>query len=190
MKEQLTQYLCKYADFNTEEIDWIIDACSCKTYDKKEYLLIQNDICNYHYFILNGLVRQFRTDEKGKENISAFAIENWWITNLDSYINRVPSNNAIQAIEKTSVLRLTKNNLESLFIKLPKLERVFRKITENTLIAYQRKSEVFMKENSKERYHNFITYLPNFVQRVPQYMIASYLDISPEYLSDIRKNTK
>lgn len=188
VKEQLYKYLIRYSDFNENDIEIIFDECSLKTYKKKEFLLEQNNICRYKYFIIKGLVRQFRVEDNGNENISVFGIENWWITNLDSFINETKSINSIQALEETTVLQITNESLENLYDNIPKLERVFRKVSENMLIALQRKEDIYMRKNSKERYYNLVKQIPNFHQRVPQYMIASYLDITPEYLSEIRKN--
>lgn len=188
MKSQLASYLNRYVSFESEEIDIIFNSLSVQIFQKKELLLEQNQVCKYRFFIIEGLVRYFRTDSDGNENISLFGIENWWITNLDSFINEVPSHNAIQAVEKTIVLYISKNDLEILYQKVPKLERAFRVITEKMLIAIQRKDEIYMKQHSKERYYSLVDTIPNFAQRVPQYMIASYLDITPEYLSEIRKS--
>lgn len=188
MKLQLANYLNRYASFNSEEIELIFDSLSQKVFQKKEFLLEQHQLCKERFFIIEGLVRHYRTDPDGNENISLFGIENWWITNLDSFVNEVPSSNAIQAVEKTNVLSISKTELEILYCKVPKLERTFRLITEKTLIAIQRKDEIYMKQSSKERYDSLVDQIPNFAQRVPQYMIASYLDITPEYLSEIRKN--
>lgn len=188
MKAQLADYLNRYASFESEEIEIIFNSLSIKTFQRKEFLLEQNQICKHRYFIIEGLVRYYRTDTDGNENISLFGIENWWITNLDSFVNETPSHNAIQAVEKTTVLYISKNDLELLYQKVSKLERAFRIITEKMLIAIQRKDEIYMKQHSKERYYSLVNTIPNFAQRVPQYMIASYLDITPEYLSEIRKN--
>lgn len=187
MKQQLQLYLKRYAKFDDDEVAFIYNTCSVQVYKKRAYLLEQGQTCKYHYFILKGLVRQFRVEDNGNENISTFGIENWWLTNLDSFINQTSSINSIQAIEDTTVLQINKEALENLFSKIPQLERVFRIIAQNTLIAVQRKDEVYMKKSSKERYNVLVNKIPNFVQRVPQYMIASYLDITPEYLSEIRK---
>ncbi|WP_276390692.1 Crp/Fnr family transcriptional regulator [Eudoraea chungangensis] len=187
MKEQLAKYLIRYSNFNKLEIETIYKKCSVKTYKKKDFLLKQNNICKYKFFILKGLVRQFRVEDNGNENISVFAIENWWISNLDSFINQTLSINSIQAIEETTVLQITKEELEYLYAEIPKLEQAFRKIYANMIIAIQRKSDIYMKKNSRERYYDMIEQIPDFSQRVPQYMIASYLDITPEYLSEVRK---
>lgn len=187
MKEQLRKYFIRYSNFNKLEIDKIYNKCSIQTYKKKDFLLIQNNICKYNFFILKGLVRQFRIEDNGNENISLFGIENWWVSNLDSFINKTPSINSIQAIEETTVLQIKIEELECLYLEVPKLEQAFRKIYTNMLIAMQRKSDIYMKKNSRDRYYYMIKQIPNFSQRVPQYMIASYLDITPEYLSEIRK---
>ena len=112
---------------------------------------------------------------------------NW--TKDSTVINETPSRQTIQALEKTRLLCIEKIELENLYYTIPKLERAFRIITENMLIAIQRKDEVYMKKTSKSRYFNLVKQIPNISQRVPQYMIASYLNISPEYLSEIRKHT-
>ncbi len=151
-------------------------------------MLRQSEICRYKYFILKGLTRSYHTDEDGEENINSFAVEKWWLTEFDSFINKSPSHNSIQALEDTTLLAISKSNLERLHQQIPKLEKTFRIITERYAIALQRKYDVFMKKNSKSRYDFLVNSIPNFANRVPLYMIASYLDITPEYLSAIRKS--
>ena len=107
-------------------------------------------------------MRQFRVEENDNESISAFGIENWWITNLDSFVNKTPTINSIQAIEETTVLQITNTQLKDLYVKVPQLERVFRIIAENTLIALQRKDEIYMKKSSKERYFVLVEQIPDF----------------------------
>ncbi len=188
MREKLKSYINRYVKMEPYEIDLIFSSMSFKRYKRKEFLLKQDDVCEERFFIIEGLVRSFTTDENATENINLFAIDNWWITDIESFVYQIPSNNSIQAIEETTVLSLSKADLEILFTKIPKLERFFRIITEHTLVAFLRKDQIYMKKNSKERYYGLIKGIPAFAQRVPQYMIASYLDITPEYLSEIRKN--
>ncbi len=189
MKTQLKIYLNKYVQFTEQEIDVIFNHLSVENFKKKELLLQQNAVCKHRYFIIEGLVRLFYVDANGAEKTVLFGIENWWITNLESFIKEIPSEKIIQALENTFVLSITKEELEKLYLLVPKLERAFRKITENMLISIQRKDEVYMKKSSKKRYENLIKQIPNFINRVPQYMIASYLGISPEYLSELRKDS-
>lgn len=186
MKEQIKKYFNRYVAFSDSEIDEIYSNLTAKTFQKKEFLLKENTICRFNYFILKGVVRSFNIDKKGHEKITQFAIDNWWLTSMESFIKEIPSTQNIQALEETTVLYLSKETLETLYRKVPKLERLFRIITENMLIANLRKSDVFLQMQSKERYTVFVQQLPNFIQRVPQYMIASYLEITPEYLSELK----
>lgn len=187
MKEQIKTYFNRYVEFSDTEIDEIYSILISKIFQKKDYILREGQICKSNYFIINGLVRSFYIDDKGNEKITQFALENWWVTNMESYIKNIPSYSSIQAIEKTTVLIVDKVELERLFKSIPKLERFFRIITENMLIAIQRRNDIYLQMKSKDRYASLINHFPNFIQRVPQYMIASYLEITPEYLSELRK---
>ncbi|TAI49487.1 Crp/Fnr family transcriptional regulator [Flagellimonas allohymeniacidonis] len=188
MNDQLAAYLGRYETFQEEELALISGFLTPQKYGRRALVLEQGKTCGHRYFILNGILRIYHTNSKGVEETNLFAIENWWITEYDSYINQIPSLNSIQAIEPTELLALSKEDEPELFKKIPKLERVFRLIAENTLIAQLRKNEIYMKQSSRERYYALVRAIPNFAQRVPQYMIASYLNITPEYLSEIRKN--
>ena len=106
---------------------------------------------------------------------------------MESFIKEKPSFNTIHAIEETTALCIDKSTLNSLYTKVPKLERRFRIITDNMLSAILRKDEIFMKLNSKEKFLGFVKRNPNFMQRVPQYIVASYLDITSEYLSELKR---
>lgn len=187
MKDQIKKYLSRYVEFNDAEIEELFSKFTRKTFDKKDYLLKEGQICKNNYFLISGLVRSFYIDNKGNEKITQFALENWWVTNMESYVKRVPSYSSIQAIEKTTVLIIDKEELDKLFTTIPKLERFFRMITENMLIAIQRRNDIYLQMKSKDRYDDLINNFPVFAQRVPQYMIASYLEITPEYLSELRK---
>jgi len=187
MKEQIKKYCNKYVEFNATEIDTFYSKLIVSNYTKKEFLIQEGQICQYNYFIIKGLVRSFYIDNNGNEKITQFAIENWWVTDIESFVNETPSITSIQTLEKTTLLKISKSELEQLYIELPKLERLFRIIAEKTLIAIKRKNDVYLHMKNKEIYEHFLNLNPEFVQRVPQYMIASYLEMTPEYLSGIRK---
>lgn len=188
MKKQLHAYLNRYVTFSEEDINLFYTYLTPQTFQKKEFILKEGDVCKIKFFITEGLIRTFNIDAKGNENIIHFGIENWWMTNMESFITEKPSLLYIQALEETTVLTISKANLEKAYAAIPKLERLFRIITEKMVIAIERKNDHYLKMNSKERYYGFVKELKAFSQRVPQYMIASYLDITPEYLSDLRKN--
>lgn len=188
MKESLHNYFLRYVSLSESEITLLFESIELKEFNKKDFLLKEGKVCSCKYFIVEGLIRSYQTDIKGNENISYFGIENWWVTNLDSFVNESPSIQSIQALENTKVLCIRKAKLEELYGSIPNLERAFRMITENMLIAIQRKDEIYMKMSSKERYNTLVSQIPKLSQRVPLFMIASYLSITPEYLSEIRKN--
>ncbi len=187
MKEQLHTYLNRYSTFSTEEMDRFYTFLTVKTFKKKEFILKEGSVCNFKCFIIKGLIRSFSIDEKGNENIRHFGIENWWFTDMESLTLKQPSLLHIQALEDTTLLFITRDDLERAYLEIPKLERIFRIITENMLIAIERKHEFYNKLIGKMRYDVFSSQLKAFSQRVPQYMIASYLGITPEYLSELRK---
>ena len=187
MKEQFKKYCNKYVAFSDIEIDEIYTQFTCKTVNKNEFILKEGQTCQSHFFVTKGLLRSFYIDPKGKEKITQFALENWWITNMESFTKETPSRSYIQAIDNTEILLINKNNLEKLYISHPKLERLFRLVTEELLINVQRRHDFYLEIKSKSKYDSFAKFFPNFMQRVPQYMIASYLKITPEYLSELRK---
>lgn len=187
MKSQLEHYLKKHVELTPQEFEQFYSNFEHISIPKKGFLIHEGEICRHKFFLLEGLVRSYYIDENANEKITQFAIENWWITNLESFVFETPGKTYIQAIEATKVLRIRKEVLEDLYLTIPKLERFFRIITENMLIAIQRRNDFYLQLKSKERYHNLIEKLPDFAQRVPQYMIASYLDITPEYLSELRR---
>ncbi|TYA92328.1 Crp/Fnr family transcriptional regulator [Seonamhaeicola marinus] len=189
MKQQLLDYFNRYVSFSEEDIDSFFKYLTTASYKKKDFILKEGAICKTTFFITSGLVRTFKIDDKGNEKILHFGIENWWVTNMESFVLQQPSKVYIQALEDTNVLQISKVDLEKAYTAIPKLERAFRLITEKMLIAMERKNEYYLKLNSKERYVDFVRQLKPFSQRVPQYMIASYLDITPEYLSELRKST-
>ena len=115
MKEKIHKYFNRYVVFNRDEINEFCSKIKIKTFDKKEYILKEGEIVNHEYFILEGLVRSFYTDYKGNEKIIQFALENWWITDTDSFINQIPSFSSIQTLEKSTVLIINKKDLETLY---------------------------------------------------------------------------
>ncbi|CAM3866000.1 MULTISPECIES: Crp/Fnr family transcriptional regulator [Flavobacterium] len=187
MEQHLKEYFNRYVSFEDKEIKTFLSKCEYKTYQKKDFILQEGNICKYQYFILEGLVRSYYIDKKGNEKITQFAIENWWFTNMESFIKETPSHLFIQCIEDSKILMISNENLEKLYIAIPKLERLFRLINQNMIIAIQKKNDFLSKLKSKDRYSNLVDNFPDFAQRVPLFMIASYLEITPEYLSEIRK---
>jgi CRP-like cAMP-binding protein len=156
---------------------------------KKEILLFVGDYSSHMRFISEGCLRSYYMDEDAKEHIIQFGIEDWWINDLYSYLTNTPSKQFIQAIENSVVLQIHKDKLNELFNSVPAVERFFRFKFEKAYVSLQERTINTMSKTAEERYIEFRTNYRGIEQRVPQYMVASYLGITPEFLSKIRKNT-
>lgn len=190
MNPNLTKYTRRYIDISDEEDEMFQSFLKSKTLKKKEYLLKEGDFCKARYFITKGCLRLYYIDNKGNEQIIHFGIDNWWITDYESLINQTSARLYIQATEETELLVLYQTQFEELCLALPKTERLFRIIMEKTYIASQKRLEYMFSLSGEELYNKFISTNPEFTQRVPQYMIASMLGMTPEFVSKIRAKKK
>lgn len=154
---------------------------------KKEYILKEGQICRYEYFVLKGCLRSFYLDENAIEHTTLFAPESWWTGNLKSFVRNTPSDFYVETLENSNIFRLNKNSLDALYEKIPKFERYFRILLQNRLLATQDRIHYHLSSSATERYEKFLQKYPNLVQRVPLKYIASYLGITPTYLSRLRK---
>lgn len=186
MHKALFDHIEKIITLETSDIDKLESCLEISKIRKKEHVLEEGQICNTMYFVVKGCMRQYIINSKGIEQTLQFGIENWWITDYLSYHNHVPSNFYLQAVENSEVIAIDKNVLESLLIEIPNLERYFRIVTQKSFGATQMRIKFLFTMSAEERYHHFNDHFPDFVQRVPQYMLASYLDFSAEFMSKIR----
>ena len=155
---------------------------------RKQYLLQQGDVCKYIAFVEKGLLRSYKIDDKGHEHITQFAFEGWWISDQLSFLTGQPSEYDIDALEDSELLLLTKQAEEEMLEKVPKFERYFRILLQNSLIATQKRLVSSLSQTAEERYDELVAACPTTLpQRIPQHMLASFLGIKPETLSRIRK---
>lgn len=154
---------------------------------KRQYFLQEGDVCKYQAFVEKGLLRSYTVDEKGGEHILQFASEGWWMADLSSYLTREPSFLNIDALEDAELLLLSKPSWEQAMKEVPALEHYFRIIIQNHLVATQKRLLQSLAETAEEKYNRFLNTYPECVQRMPQHMIASYLGVTRETLSRIRK---
>jgi len=187
MYPNFIKHINNYIELDTNSIAILNKYFSFTTYKKKDFLLKEGQVCRSLYFVEKGCLRMFFLNDKSVEQITQFAMENWWISDFFSFSDNKPSPYFIQTVEKSEILSIDAINFESLLKELPQMERYFRIIMQRAVAASQLRIK-FMCELSKEAFYmHFCTSFPKFVQRVPQYMIASYLGLTPEYVSELRK---
>jgi CRP-like cAMP-binding protein len=153
---------------------------------KKQYLLQEGDVCKYVAFVEKGILRSYTINDKGIEHVMQFALEGWWISDNYSFLTGEPSSYAIDALEDAELLLMTASSMESMMERVVKMERYFRLLQQKNIIAMQRRL-IFSLKTAEEKYTGLTDTYPDIIQRVPQHMIASFLGITPETLSRIRK---
>lgn len=186
ISKPLLDYIARYVTLSPDEESLLLSKVNFRRYLKGQFLIQQGDVCRYESFVLSGCLKTFYIDNEGGEHIVMFAIEDWWTADLGSFITQTPADYNIQCIENSELIQFTYENLEELYLKIPKLERFFRIIIQKAFAASQKRIIRNLSLPAKERYLKFIAEYSQIEQRVPQYMIASYLGISKEFLSKIR----
>lgn len=187
MHIHLVSHIRKFVALNDVDAALLFTFFQPKKVKKKETLLETGTICKTNYFVVKGCLRLFFIDEKGIEQTTQFAIENWWLSDYMAFINQQPANFTIQAVENCELLAISYTDQENMFQKLPILERYFRLVYQKSFAASQHRAKYQHTYSKEEQYYHFMKRFPEFIQRVPQYLLASYLGFTPEYLSEIRK---
>ena len=176
----------KHISLDQREKDFFLSVLEPKSLKRKTLYLKAGMVCKHVAFVLDGAVKSFTVDQEGKEHILSFAIRDWWISDLYSLITQKPAILNIEAIADSEVLMLSGENQQLLFEKVPKFERFFRILIENSLVANQQRLIDNLSSTAEDRYLRFIKKYPTIPSCVPQHNIASYLGITPEFLSKIR----
>jgi CRP-like cAMP-binding protein len=177
----------KHIELNEKERKLFISMLEPRALKRKEIYLDAGEICKYSAFVTDGALKSFTIDAEGKEHILSFATRDWWIADMYSYISRKPAVLTIESIADSQVLLLSWENQQLLFEKVIKFERFFRILIENALVANQQRLIDNLSSTAEERYLRFIKKYPIIPSCVPQHNIASYLGITPEFLSKIRR---
>ncbi len=154
---------------------------------RRQFILQEGDVCKYNTFVVEGCFRMYFVDEKGKEHNLQFAIENWWIGDIGSFHSEEPSKLYVEAIENSTILQIGKQDQLKLFVNYPKFNRIFRVLAENAMVSAQRRILQDIGSTAEERYLDFVKRYPQFFNRISNVQIASYLGVTPEFLSTIRK---
>jgi CRP-like cAMP-binding protein len=187
MYEVFFETLRKKVPFSNEDLDIIKTHLIPKKLRKKQYILQEGDVCKFIAFVEKGTLRSYSIDEKGGEHIIQFALEGWTISDLYSFLTDEPATYNIDALEDSELVLINKTAHEELLRTLPKYDTWIRLQITGAYIAMQRRLTSIISLSLEERYTNFTAAYPEIVQRVPQHMIASFMGLTPETLSRVRK---
>jgi CRP-like cAMP-binding protein len=188
MFELIIQNVSKYVQLTEPEVALFTSLLKSKKIRKRELLLRTGEISHCETFIVKGLLRAYTIDKSGYEHVVMFAMEDWWISDLYSFLTQTPSTQNIDALEDTEVLQIEKQDLERLYVQVPKFDRFFRILLQNAFVANQQRILASISQTAEEQYSAFIKKYPSLEQRVPQHQVASYLGITPETISRIRRS--
>src|SRR5579871_4348998 len=186
MFTEIDRFVAKFINLSTAESDFFHSLLKPRHVKKKAFLLKEGEICDFEAFILKGCIRSFYLDKNGTETILLFAVEDWWVSDLTSFAERIPSNLFIETIEDCDLLAIDYAGKALLFDKIPAFERMFRLLVQRSLSVLQQRFYATVSQTAEERYVQFLEKYPQIAQRVPQHQIARYIGVSPEFLSKIR----
>lgn len=181
-------YLQKKVAITDEQFGLISDKLKIKTFEKGEMILMKGEVSSHVYFVLDGLLRSYSIDSKGKTHIIQFAPEQWWLSERNGILFNEESEFFLDAIENTKAIVLPKDFITESAKIVPCMYELNSTMLNNAIRFMQKRINMLLSATAEERYLNFIKLYPNLTLRVPQWMIASYLGITPESLSRVRKD--
>ncbi|MCJ7935250.1 MAG: Crp/Fnr family transcriptional regulator [Chryseobacterium sp.] len=189
--ETLLKNILQHIRLSPEEVVIFKSFWTEKTLKKGEFLLRNGEICRYDSYIISGVLKAFCINsENGNEEILFLAIDHWWATDISSFSKQKASIYNIQAVEKTNLLQISHQSFQKMLQEIPSLERYFRIILEGYLGTLEKRIVCNNMHKAEQKYYDFLETYPDIVSRVPQYLIASYLGVSAEFISRIRKKNK
>ncbi|ARV16791.1 hypothetical protein BTO07_01575 [Polaribacter sp. SA4-12] len=190
MFDLLKKNISNHIQLSESEIGEFCKNWHPKSIQKKDFLLRQGEICKFEGFVVEGCFRIFSIDKKGNENTLYFAAKDWWLMDIDSFTNQVPSHLNIQALEDSSVLLINRTDKLSLYESMPVIEKLFRVMSQKAIVAWQRRLIRNHSLSAKERYVHFTTNYPNIASKLTDRQTSSYLGITHEFLSKIKRSKK
>lgn len=187
MYQNVHQYIERFVSLNSEEISIVDECISFKSFPKKTILLNAGDVCNFEAYVLKGCIREYFIDKSGTELTLEFAVEDWWVSDITSFEHQTPSMMYIETLEDCELLVLSRESKDELLRRVPKLERMFRLMIQRHLAVVQKRLLRTVTYSAMDKLDEFLKRYPTLPNRVPQHYIASYLGITPEFLSKLRK---
>jgi CRP-like cAMP-binding protein len=186
LHEPLFKHIRRFNSLRSDQEQLLISKLKYSKVGRKEFLLQEYQVCNAYYFVLSGCLRFYRNTNSGFEQILQFGIPGWWLSDYQSFESQKPSEYFIQAVPDTEILTLHRSDFEEVFRAVPELHSYFRLMMQRAYTASLKKIEIILCESAEERYLQFVKSFPGFVQGVPQYMLASFLGFTPQFLSMLR----
>lgn len=184
--QPLIDYINRVVSLTEEEEQILRSIITVRKLLKGQYFLQQGDVCKFSGFLVKGCTKTFYVDDEGQEHVVMFSIEDWWTSDMGSFITQKPADFNVQCLENTELIQFSFEDQEQMMREIPKLERFFRIIIERAFVASQKRIVRNMSMSAKDRYLIFRKEYPLIEQRIPQYLIASYLGITKEFLSKIK----
>ncbi len=184
---QIVRNIQKHIELDDAEKEYVLSLLVVEAVQKKEFILKQGQVCKKLYFVESGSLRAFNINSDGKESTIMFAVQDWWITDMDCFSNRKPASLSIEALEDSKIISLDFHLLEELYRSVPKFERFFRILFQNAYVREQLRALHNISFTTEERYQQFIKKYPAVAEKVTQKQIASYLGVTPEFLSSLKK---
>lgn len=177
----------RYVSLTEHDEQEFINIVRTTRVKKRQFIVQPNFVCSHQTYVVKGAFRSYFVNDQGEEHTIQFAIEDWFISDFNSYINQTPASLFVEALEDSIIHQIEFNEVEALCAKNPKFERFFRLVAQKSFAFSQRRVLSNLGKSAEARYTEFLQLYPTIVQRVPQYALASYLGMSPEFLSKIRK---
>jgi CRP-like cAMP-binding protein len=184
----ILQNVGKYINLTQSEKDYFTSLLKHRTLKRRQFLVQAFDVCKYESFILKGCLKEYFTDDNGKDHIVRFVTEEYWTSDIESFIKGTPATLNIEALEDCELLQIDYASLELLFQTNPKFERFYRIAFQESYISFQNRIISNLSKSIEDRYQDFAKKYPTLVQRVPQNQIAAYLGVSAEFLSKVKQN--
>lgn len=186
-KPLIFENIGKHISLDEREKSIVISHFTQRAVQKKEIILNQGQICKKIFFVESGSFRALNLNQEGKESTIMFAIKDWWITDMNCFVNQLPAQVSIEALEPSKIMEMEYRSLEELYVIVPKLERYFRILFQKAYIREQVRTLNSLSVPIEERFKFFLKSYPSIVEKVTQKQIASYLGVTPEFLSTIKK---
>jgi CRP/FNR family transcriptional regulator, anaerobic regulatory protein len=181
--EILLQNIHKHVSLSKEEGEQLMSLVKSKKIKKKQFFLQEDEVQKHAVFVTEGCLRSYSIDKNGFEHVLQFAPAGWWIGDMRSLVTQQPGILNIDAIDDSEIILLLRSDLERLYSAIPKMERFFRILAENSLATYQHRLIDNLSLSAMERYNNFCSLYPSLIEYLPQKQVASYIGVTPEFLS-------